>query len=98
MSTLTDPLLMNAFNTVNLAAACILTSTTFAEELGIPKEKWIYVLGGAGTQDQNDCMPSFSPPHLLTPSYLYSLTRRHRADIKYACSLEPTKLPFKSGH
>ncbi|KAI1611376.1 acetyl-CoA C-acetyltransferase [Exophiala viscosa] len=48
------PLLMNAFNTVNLAAACILTSTTFAEELGIPKEKWIYVLGGAGTQDATD--------------------------------------------
>ncbi|KAK4948152.1 hypothetical protein LTR10_013206 [Elasticomyces elasticus] len=48
------PLLMNAFNTVNLAAACILTSTSFADELGIPKEKWIYVLGGAGTQDATD--------------------------------------------
>ncbi|KAH8647817.1 thiolase [Xylariales sp. PMI_506] len=46
------PLLMNAFNTVNLAAACILTSTEYAEKVGIPREKWIYVLGGAGTQDQ----------------------------------------------
>ncbi|KIW78740.1 hypothetical protein Z517_08579 [Fonsecaea pedrosoi CBS 271.37] len=45
------PLLMNAFNTINLAGACILTSTAYAEELGIPKEKWIYALGGAGTQD-----------------------------------------------
>lgn len=51
----TDPLLMNAFNTVNLAGACILTSTTYAEELGIPKTKWIYALGGAGTQDSSDC-------------------------------------------
>ncbi|EGX48204.1 hypothetical protein AOL_s00081g67 [Orbilia oligospora ATCC 24927] len=45
------PLLMNAFNSVNLAGAVILTSTQLAEELGIPKSKWIYALGGAGTQD-----------------------------------------------
>ncbi|KAK6504597.1 hypothetical protein TWF481_006536 [Arthrobotrys musiformis] len=45
------PLLMNAFNNVNLAGAVILTSTEFAEELGVPKSKWIYALGGAGTQD-----------------------------------------------
>ncbi|KAL2811210.1 hypothetical protein BJX63DRAFT_289692 [Aspergillus granulosus] len=45
------PLLMNAFNTVNLAAACIITTTTFAKELGIPEAKWIYPLGGAGTSD-----------------------------------------------
>jgi hypothetical protein len=42
---------MNAFNTVNLAAACILTSTAFAQNLGIPESKWIYPLGGAGTSD-----------------------------------------------
>ncbi|KAH8815474.1 hypothetical protein F5884DRAFT_180194 [Xylogone sp. PMI_703] len=48
------PLLMNAFNTVNLAGACLLTSTDLAEELGVPKEKWIYPLGGAGTSDSND--------------------------------------------
>lgn len=52
---ITDPLLMNAFNTVNLAAACILTSTEYARELGIPESKWIYALGGAGTRDSNDC-------------------------------------------
>ena len=50
-----DPLLMNAFNTVNLAAACILTTTDCAQELGIPRSRWIYPLGGAGTQDSNDC-------------------------------------------
>ncbi|KAK3116416.1 hypothetical protein LTR53_003209 [Teratosphaeriaceae sp. CCFEE 6253] len=50
----TDPLLMNAFNTVNLAAACILTSVEHAKELGIPEERWIYALGGAGTSDSND--------------------------------------------
>lgn len=46
-----DPLLMNAFNTVNLASAVILTSTSFAKYLGVPESKWIYPLGGAGTQD-----------------------------------------------
>ncbi|KAF2498353.1 hypothetical protein BU16DRAFT_481187 [Lophium mytilinum] len=45
------PLLMNAFNTINLAGACILTSTDYARELGIPESRWIYPLGGAGTKD-----------------------------------------------
>ncbi|KAJ6260116.1 LOW QUALITY PROTEIN: hypothetical protein Dda_4337 [Drechslerella dactyloides] len=45
------PLLMNAFNTVNLAAAVILTSTEHAARLGVPEHKWIYPLGAAGTQD-----------------------------------------------
>lgn len=44
---------MNAFNTVNLAAACILTSTAHARTLGIPESKWIYPLAGAGTQDSD---------------------------------------------
>ncbi|RFU25534.1 hypothetical protein B7463_g10817, partial [Scytalidium lignicola] len=48
------PLLMNAFNSINLAGACLLTSTDFAEELGVPKDKWIYPLGGAGTSDSGD--------------------------------------------
>ena len=47
---------MNAFNTINLAGAVILTSTEHARELGIPESKWIYALGGAGTRDSNDCM------------------------------------------
>ena len=50
-----DPLLMNAFNTVNLAATCILTSTKYARQLGIPESKWIYPLGGAGTSDSANC-------------------------------------------
>ena len=48
------PLLMNAFNGVNLAASCILTSTDYATHLGIPESKWIYPLGGAGTQDSSN--------------------------------------------
>ncbi|KKY21520.1 putative acetylacetyltransferase [Phaeomoniella chlamydospora] len=47
------PLLMNPQNNVNLAAAIILTSTEYAEELGVPREKWIYALGGAGTRDSD---------------------------------------------
>lgn len=50
-----DPLLMNAFNTVNLAAACLLTNTDYARELGIPESQWIYPLGGAGTSDSTHC-------------------------------------------
>lgn len=49
-----DPLLMNAFNNVNLAAACILTSVDRAESLGIPRNKWVYLLGGAGISDSDN--------------------------------------------
>ena len=52
--TLIDPLLMNAFNTVNLAGAVILTSVSFAKSIGVPSEKWIYPLGGAGTKDSDE--------------------------------------------
>lgn len=45
---------MNAFNTVNLAGACILTSTEYAKELGIPENRWVYPLAGAGTQDSKN--------------------------------------------
>ncbi|KAG9951045.1 hypothetical protein KCU85_g3074, partial [Aureobasidium melanogenum] len=48
------PLLMNAFNTINLAGAMILTSVSYARELGVAKDRWIYVLGGAGTQDSDN--------------------------------------------
>jgi hypothetical protein len=50
-----DPLLMNAFNNVNLAGACLLTSTEFAQELGISEDRWVYPLGGAGTSDSKNC-------------------------------------------
>lgn len=45
------PLLMNAFNTVNLAGAVILTSVSHATSLGIAPSQWVYALGGAGTSD-----------------------------------------------
>lgn len=57
------PLLMNAFNNINLAGAIILTNTDYAAELGIPKSQWVYPLGGAGTKDSDKCL---SPIH-LTP-------------------------------
>jgi len=46
---------MNAFNNVNQAAACILTDTETASELGIPQDRWIYPAGGAGYHDSKDC-------------------------------------------
>ena len=58
------PLLMNAFNTVNCSAACIMTSADHARELGIASEKWIYPLGGAGTSDSHD--------YWLRPEYWWS--------------------------
>ncbi|KAF4552954.1 Hypothetical protein D9617_8g049670 [Elsinoe fawcettii] len=45
------PLLMNAFNNVNLAAAVVVTSTETARELGIGEDKWIYMRGAAGTSE-----------------------------------------------
>ena len=45
---------MNAFNTVNLAAAVLVTSTDYARDLGIPESQWVYALGGASTQDNVD--------------------------------------------
>jgi len=57
----TDPLLMNAFNNVNMAGTCILTSTAYASELGIPESQWIYPLGGAGTSDAKYCMHALPP-------------------------------------
>lgn len=50
---------MNAFNNVNLAAACLLTSVEYARELEIPESQWIYPLGGAGTSDAANCMKLF---------------------------------------
>lgn len=45
---------MNAFNTVNLAAAVLLTSTENARELGVPEDKWVYPLGGAGRKERRN--------------------------------------------
>lgn len=46
---------MNAFNTVNLAAAVLLTSVETAKKLGVPEEKWVYPLGGAGKKEKERC-------------------------------------------
>lgn len=50
-----DRLLMNAFNTVNMAAACIVTTAENARRLNIPEERWVYPLAAAGTSDPEDC-------------------------------------------
>ncbi|EJD54224.1 thiolase, partial [Auricularia subglabra TFB-10046 SS5] len=63
------PLLMNAFNNVNLSTACILASAEFATQLGIPQERWVYPIGGAGTADSDQCWdrPNFySSPSIST--------------------------------
>lgn len=88
-----DPLLMNAFNTVNLSAACIVTSTEHARELGIPTDKWIYPLGGAGTSDSYDFWNR--PAYWWSPSISRSLdsaldvSRVHKDEIDlydfYSC-------------
>lgn len=46
---------MNAFNTVNLAAAVLVTSVENARNLGIPEEKWVYPLAGAGRKEKERC-------------------------------------------
>lgn len=87
------PLLMNAFNTVNLAAAVILTSTTIATQLNIPKHKWIYPLSGAGTQDSSDfwLRPNFhsSPSISRSIDTALELSGLNKSDIDihdfYSC-------------
>ena len=73
---------MNAFNTVNLAAAVIMTSVEHAQELGISKDRWIYALGGAGTRDSNDCK-----------NYLLSFVSKSEVNSSFH-SLGATKLSF----
>jgi hypothetical protein len=63
---------MNAFNTVNIAAACIITSTETARRYGIPESRWIYPLGGAGTRDAYGCT-AFLPRKLKHQTNLYRL-------------------------
>ncbi|GAD94934.1 thiolase [Paecilomyces variotii No. 5] len=48
------PLLMNAFNNVNMSSASLLTSTDVAEKLGIPKSHWVYPTGGAGFEESEE--------------------------------------------
>lgn len=77
---------MNAFNAINISAACILTSTDYARQLGIPESRWIYPLGGAGTRDSYDCerFENFYP--------LFSAS----ADYVTGDSLGSSKFLFKS--
>jgi hypothetical protein len=46
---------MNAFNNVNMSAACIITSLEHARHLRIPESQLIFPLGGAGTHDRENC-------------------------------------------
>jgi hypothetical protein len=73
---------MNAFNSVNLAGALILTSTEYAEELGIPKDKWVYVLGGAGTAD-----------NALRKSFLLACKPYHAKMILSQSGIDPISIP-----
>ncbi|OGE53519.1 hypothetical protein PENARI_c007G01448 [Penicillium arizonense] len=73
------PLLMNAFNTVNLASACILTSTEYATQLGIPKDRWIYPLGGAGFNERENFWdrPNFFESSAISKSLDHCLELSH---------------------
>ena len=48
------PKLMNALLSVDQAAAVLVTSTERARALGIPEERWIFPLGGAGATEPDD--------------------------------------------
>ena len=64
---------MNAFNNVNLAASCILTSVEYARHLGSPESRWIYPLGGAGTQDADSCKFAVSSTNVRCRAHERSL-------------------------
>ncbi len=98
------PLLMNAFNTVNLACACLLTSIDYARELGIPESRWIYPLGAAGTRDSYDFWerPNFhSSPAIarsLDASLEISGLTRDQIDLYDFYSCFPIVPKFASAH
>ncbi|CAI6285051.1 unnamed protein product [Periconia digitata] len=73
------PLLMNAFNAVNLASALLLTTASHARSLSIPCSKWIYPLGGAGTSDAPNfwTRPSFHTSPALSRSLTSALDISH---------------------
>lgn len=52
--------LMNAYLSVNQAAAVVLTDTETARRLGIPEERWAYPWGGAGADDPGDVLARVS--------------------------------------
>ena len=56
---------MNAFNTINLAGAVVVTSTEVARSLGVSESKWVYPLGGAGSSDADQCEFLLSLPCFL---------------------------------
>ncbi|KAJ3336267.1 hypothetical protein HDU93_003175 [Gonapodya sp. JEL0774] len=60
------PLVQNAFNGVNCAAAILICSQAQAAAFGVPKDKWVYVWGAAGTQDSTDYL--FRPVYYTSPS------------------------------
>jgi hypothetical protein len=87
-----DPLLMNAFNNVNLAGTCLLTSTEYARELGIPENRWIYPLGGAGTDDSEYCMHLPTLPRPLSGLSYSRLTKLNWSLGTSKLLLEPRTL------
>lgn len=97
------PLLMNAFNTVNCAAACIVTTAQHARDLGISPEKLIYPLGGAGTSDSNDfwLRPTFwwspSISRSLDAAFEVSAVQKDEIDLYdfYSCFPIVPKLACK---
>ncbi|KAF2739278.1 hypothetical protein EJ04DRAFT_457971, partial [Polyplosphaeria fusca] len=87
------PLLMNAFNTINLAGALLLTTTSHARDLSIPESQWIYPLGGAGTKDCDAFWhrPNFhtSPSISRSLDAALSISQTHKSEIDmfdfYSC-------------
>ncbi|KAI6715055.1 hypothetical protein JHW43_002421 [Diplocarpon mali] len=73
------PLLMNAFNNINLAGSCLLTSTEYARDLGIRESKWVYPLGGAGSSDAENC--SLGTPELPFKPRPVKVARRGLARV-----------------
>ncbi|RAQ49339.1 thiolase [Aspergillus flavus] len=76
-----DPLLMNACNSVNLAAACIVTTAEYAAELRVPRSKLIYPLGGAGVTDSEEVWnrPDYFSSSAISQSLdgCFSIVRSH---------------------
>jgi hypothetical protein len=81
-------MLMTAMPFVDLTAACILTSVSYARELGVPEEKWIFPLGGSAAKDSAECAYTTSDPKSPFSQPVQSCLLNFPT-----LSLQPTKLP-----
>ncbi len=78
---------MNAMNQINQSAALLLTSSGYARELGIPRERWLYLHGCADTTEiwhlSHRVNYHSSPALALLSERVFAMAGRSIDDIEF---------------